>query len=423
MTRERPSLTRHSLRRGTFATAFSTLAFLLIGTPAVFAQDIGTERVTFRGFGTLGVSTHDTDGIEYRRNTGQGRGVESGELDFETDSLAGLQVNTRLSSKLDVVLQGVMRQDAGGDWSPRLSQGYLRFSPDEALVLRAGRVGFDIYLLAESRQVGYSYLSVRPSPEFYGQITNDDIDGLDVAYTRRIGRGLFRARAFGGDGSGDLGFADRSTRDTVADVYGATFDYIFRGWTARVATVQFNYDAGAEIPLLVGTLRATQFPSAIAVADGLDRNGFQSDGVQLGVAYDDGPVLAQVLYGAVSSDSIAGPNFDKLYALIGYRLHKWTPYASFASSSDRNPVRDAGLPDVPMLAPLNDAVAQIQKATRSTQHTASLGVRYAFNSHLDFKLQADRTHVRDSSLLFDYRTDAGSPYDLTVVTAAVDFVF
>ncbi|HUQ08759.1 MAG TPA: porin [Steroidobacteraceae bacterium] len=414
---------RPSLRQGTCAAVISTLAILFSAIPRAQAQDMGADRFTFRGFGSVGATTHDTDGIEYRRNTGQGSGARSGEVDFATDSLLGLQVDARLSSKLDVVVQGVTRQRADDSWRPRFSQAYLRFSPGDSLVLRAGRIGYDIYLLAESRQVGYSYLPVRPSPEFYGQITNDDIDGLDVAWTRRIGRGLVKARVFGGDGSGELAFADRSTSDTIGQVYGGTFDYIFRGWTARVALVQFNYDAGADIPLLAGALRATGFPSAAAVAEDLDHRSYRSDGVQVGVAYDDGPMLAQVMYGAVDSDSIAGPDFDKLYALCGYRLGKWTPFASFASSNDRSEIHDAGLPPIPQLAPLNGAVVQIQQATRSTQHTGSLGLRYDLNPHIDFKFQVDRTHVRDSSLLFDYRPDAGTPFDMTVITAAVDFVF
>jgi hypothetical protein len=271
--------------------------------------------------------------------------------------------------------------------------------------------------------VGYSYLAVRPSPEFYGQITNDDIDGLDASYTRRVARGLVRARVFGGAGSGELAFADGSHSDTSGDFYGATFDYIYRGWTARLALAQFNYDASADIPLLVGALRSTGFPSAVAAADDLDEHVFKSHGVQVGVAYDDGPLLAQLMYGYVSSDSIAGPDFDKLYALLGYRLNKWVPFTSFSSSADRNPIHDAGLPPIPQLAPLNAAVVGIQGASRSTQHTATLGLRYDLNSHVDFKFQVDRTHVHDSSLIFDYRPNAGAPFDMTVVTAAVDFVF
>jgi hypothetical protein len=403
--------------------ALAASAYLLIGNSTAEAQDLDADRFTFRGFGTLGVVRHDTDGIAYRRNVGQGGGAEAGTLDLETDSVAGLQINTRLSDKFDVVLQGVTRQRADGDWNPRLLQGYLRFSPDDALVLRAGRIGYDIYLLAESRQVGYSYLAVRPSPEFYGQITNDDIDGLDVAYTRRLGRGLFKARVFAGSSSGEMAFADHTYTDAVGDIYGATFDYIYRGWTARIALAQFNYDTDADIRLLAGALRATGMPSAIAVADDIDHPAVRAGGIQVGVAYDDGPMLAQLMYGAGNSDSIGGPDFDKLYALFGYRFHKWTPFASFASSRDRNPIHDAGLPDIPMLAPLNAAVVQIQRGTRSTQRSTSVGVRYDFNSHVDFKFQADRTHVSDSSLMFDYRPDAGTPCDLTVISAAVDFVF
>ena len=405
------------------AGALVLVATLLIGAPVVHAQDFDAGRFTVRGFGTLGATTHGTDGIEFRRHVGQAHGVAADDVDFGVDSIAGLQFDAKLNSRFDLVVQGVSRMRADGDWSPRISQGFLRYSPDDSLVLRAGRIGYDIYLLAESRQVGYSYLPVRPSPEFYGQITNDDIDGLDVSYTRRMGRGLVRARLFGGGGSGELAFANDTHSDTTGDVYGATFDYIFRGWTARVAFVQFNYDAGDEIPLLTGALRATGFPSAISVADDLDKDVYRSQGVQIGMAYDDGPMLAQLMYGAVTSDSLSGPEFDKTYALFGYRLKQWTPFVSFASSSDRHPIRDAGLPYIPMLAPLNAAVVQIQQATRSTQHTTSLGVRYDLSSHVDFKLQVDRINVRDSSLMFDHRPAPGTPYDLTVVAATVDFVF
>jgi hypothetical protein len=388
-----------------------------------WADELGDSRFAVRGFGTLGAVTHDTDGVEFRRNTGQARGAEAGRIDFGTDSIAGVQLDARLSSKFDVVLQGVSRQRADGDWAPQVTQGFVRWSPDDSFVVRAGRVGYDIYLLAESRQVGYSYLAVRPSPEFYGQITNDDIDGADLSFTRRAGRGLLRARVFGGDGSGELVLADGSRKNARGGVYGATFDYLWRGWTARLAYVQFNYEAGKDVPLLVNALRATQVPGALAVADDLDSRFFRSDGVQIGAAYDDGPVLAQVMYGGVISDSIAGPNFDKFYGLFGYHLGELTPFVAFASSRDREPIRGAGLPPIPQLAPLDAAVIATQEATRSTQRTTSLGVRYDFTPHFDLKLQVDRLAVTDSSIIFDRRPAPRGPVDLTVISAAVDFVF
>jgi len=387
------------------------------------ADELPDSRFAMRGFGTLGATTHDTDGIVFRRTTGQARGVEAGEIDFRTDSIVGVQLDARLGSKLDVVLQGVSRQRADGDWTPRATQAFVRWSPDDSFVVRVGRVGYDIYLLAESRQVGYSYPALRPSPEFYGQITNDEIDGGDVSFTSRLGHGLVRARAFGGAASGEIAFADGAWSKTTGTFYGATLDYIWRGWTSRIAFVQFNYDADENMPLLVGGLRATQFPSAIAVADDLDETVYHSSGIQLGVAYDEGPMLAQVLYGTVGSDSIAGPDVDKFYGLLGYHRRKWTPFVSFSSSRDRDSIHDAGLPDIPQLAPLNAAVVGMQKATRSTQHTTSVGVRYDFSPHFDFKLQVDRVAIKDSSLIFDHRPAPGGPADLTVIGAAVDFVF
>jgi hypothetical protein len=387
------------------------------------AQALDEKRFTLRGFGTLAATTHDADGIEFRRGVGQGRGVAADKVEFYTDSLAGVQFNATLNSKFDVVLQAVSRQHADGDWDVDLSQGFVRYSPDESLVLRAGRIGFDIYLLAESRQVGYSYLALRPPPEVYGLLANDEVDGGDIAYTRRIGRGLARARFFAGGGASETAFADGRHFDTDASVFGASFDYLYRGWTARVALVRYEYDSDPSFTPLVAALRMTGAPDAVAIADGIDHSELYSQGVQLGVAYDDGPMQAQVLYGVIDTDSIAGPSSNSLYALFGYRVRAFTPFASYASSRDRDPIRTTGLPALPMFAPLNGAVEFIQSTLRSTQHTFSVGMRYDFNSHFDLKLQIDRVSLRDSALMYDRRLPPGGPADMTVIGAAVDFVF
>jgi hypothetical protein len=144
--------------------------------------------------------------------------------------------------------------------------------------------------------------------------------------------------------------------------------------------------------------------------------------VQLGIAYDDGPLQAQVLYGTVTSESITGPDVDKFYSLVGYRVRQWTPFASFASSKDRNPYVTSGLPAIPVFAPLNGAISLIQQNTHSTQHSVSVGVRYDFAPHFDLKVQVDRVTLRDSSLMFDRRLQGGGA-DMTVIAAALDFVF
>jgi hypothetical protein len=396
----------------------------VVGTSSLaHGQELQTDRVTLRGFGTFAATTHDAEDIEFRRNTGQGRALEGNTVGLFTDSVAGVQVNLRAGRDFDVVLQGVTRMTYEGDFKPAVSQAFVRYSPDDALVMRAGRIGIDIYLLAESRQVGYSYVPLRPSTEFYGLLANDAIDGADVAYTRRVGRGLLRGRLFAGGGSDEMAFSDRTHLSVDSEVLGACLDFNYGGWTARAAVGRWKYDTDPGVSDLVAGLRMTGAPLALGVADDLDQPTFQSRGVQLGVAYDDGPLQAQLLWGGVDSDPIFGPDTSAVYVFGGYRLRKWTPFASFSRSRDRASMRTTGLPDIPQLAPLNDAVAWMQSSVRTTQHTASLGVRYDIAAHFDLKFQLDRVKIIDSALAFDRRPVNGGDVHMTVAAVAVDFVF
>jgi hypothetical protein len=419
---ERPSSARNGLR-GKCNTLLVTLVALLAGAQAC-AGGFATDRFTFRGFGTLAATWQDSgEDVAYRRFIGQSRGVADGEVELHTDSIAGAQIDFELREGLSLSAQGVTRLRPDGDWHPGLSQGYLRYSPDESLVLRAGRLGYDIYLLAESRQVGYSYLAMRPSPEIYGMLGSDEVDGADVTYTHRLGRGLARMRLFGGGSSNQVAFVDGTYDDTAADIHGAVLDYLYRGWTARAAIVRFQYDPDPQLALLAAGLEMTGAPGAVGIARGLSRDELTSNGVQLGLVYDEGPLQAQLLTTHITSDSIAGPDLDAVYAQVGYRLGQWTPFLAYASSRDRDAIAATGLPDLPMFAPLNVGVRQVQSNVRSTLHTTSFGLRYDLSSHFDFKLQIDHISIRSSSLMLDRRVPPGGPLDMTVIAAGVDFVF
>jgi hypothetical protein len=394
-----------------------------MATSCVCAQGLGHERFSFRGFGTLGVTTQDAEGIEFRRNVGQGRGVAADQLDFRPDTVAGLQLKASLTGELDFTLQGVTRLDAQGDWTPRVTQAFLRYSPDESLVLRAGRIGYEIYLLAESRQVGYSYLAVRPSQDFYGLVTNDEVDGADVSWTTRLGPGLFKARVFGGDSSDETAFADGTSWKGRSRAIGGTLDYSYRSLTARAALLEVRYGANADLRALGAFLVSTGAPGAVSIGEELVGSSQESRGMQLGLAYDDGPLQAQLLYGHIISDSIAGPNVEAFQAQAGYRLGDWTPYLSFAKSRDRNPTRSTDLPPVPELLPVIGTVQLLQEQMRATQHSASMGLRWDISSNWAAKIQADFTTLEDSVLNFDRRPPGSGDAHMTVLSATVDFVF
>jgi hypothetical protein len=416
------------LRRGKMMTFSGATILTLAGLAALGASplaraDLDDSRFELRGFGTAALTTQESDGLEFRRHAGQPDGLESGHVDIFTDSIAGAQANFRAGTDFDMVLQAVTRLNVDGDWHPSITQAFVRYSPDGSLALRAGRIGFDIYLLAESRQVGYSYVPLRPSVEFYGLLANDSIDGGDISYTRRAGAGLVRGRLFAGRGSDEMAFPDGGHQAIESDVVGASFDYIVGGWTARIAGGRWRYDVNPDAPLLVGALRMTGMPQALAIAAQLDQPTFKTWGVQLGVAYDEGPLKAQLMWSRLDSDPIFGPDTRGLYAFAGYRLAQWTPYASFSRSRDVAPVVSTGLPGLPEFAPLEQAVLDMQYGARTTQRTASIGVRYDIAPNIDLKLQVDRARIQDSALVFDRRIGPRDDADMTVIAFALDFVF
>jgi hypothetical protein len=60
---------------------------------------------------------------------------------------------------------------------------------------------------------------------------------------------------------------------------------------------------------------------------------------------------------------------------------------------------------------------------RTTQRTASIGVRYDISRHVDLKFQLDRAKLSDTALIFDRRIGPATDANMTIAAIAVDFVF
>ena len=111
------------------------------------------------------------------------------------------------------------------------------------------------------------------------------------------------------------------------------------GWTARVAVGRCSYDTDAGVPELVGGLRTTGFPQALAVADDLD----QRPSGRAACSSASPTTTVRCWRSCCMAGSIpirsSVPTSRKLYGFAGYRLRQWTPFASFSSSRDRAALR------------------------------------------------------------------------------------
>lgn len=399
------------------------LALLLaLGATIVRADALSDSRFTLGAFGTIGAVYQNAHGLVYRRNTSQGHGARPGELDFGTDSIVGLQVTGKIASGFDAQVQVTEHRDEDGLWRPELERAFLRYQPDSSLMVRAGRIGLGLYLLADAFDVGYAYLTIRPPVEIYGLLAADEFDGLDATFSRTIGNGIGRIRVLGGKWPFEIAQPNGTTVAIDNDsVLGLTADYLLGNWQTRAALVQIHIPGGGDP--VAPALAQTGFPQAVTLAGELNRTQLNSYGGEIGTTYEGDPLQASLIYVHLNSDYVQGPKFNSVLALVGYRMAQITPYAEYAMTDNFGGVHATGLPPAPVFAPLIAAAREDQVASQTTQRDFSLGVRYDFAPHMDLKAQIDRVWLHQSELIFDYNMPPPGHASLTVYGLAVDFAF
>ncbi|UAW97392.1 porin [Halopseudomonas nanhaiensis] len=385
------------------------LTLLLSAAGNAQAIELFNGKVAVNGFGTLGIARSTDSDAEFIRDITQKSGT-AGDWDGDVDSRFGLQLRGTLTDSLDAVVQGVSRYDPTGSYEPKLTWAFLRYNPDPAVTLRLGRVALDTYMLADSRDVGYSYLWVRPPVDYYGTRHLTHIDGGDIVLRRPLGDGLLWGKLY-------AGLADEKINSDIAGVvldaadsrvYGGHINYEIGSWRwqAGVGAIDYRLEAPESylrdldqlqffLPQLADALRESVEPTTIQMSS-------------LGVAYDRGPLQIQAMLGQFNRP---GDETDLTSAFVtaGYRLEPFTPFVSLSGSRTRGiPLNELGLPS-------NDKAGL-------TQQTLSLGARYDVARNVALKSQVDFINVDQVGLTWRH-VDPDWDKDTTVFSLALDFVF
>lgn len=390
---------------------------------AALAADLPSAPWSIDGFGTIAATYQDTPGLEFRRSVAQAHGATAGRVDTDADSVLGLQAKLALGERFHVATRGILSPAEDGTWRPKVDRAYLAFTPTGTTQIRAGRIGFDAYLLAESPDVGYSYLPIRPAPEFFGLFASDEIDGGDAAFTLPLADGTVRLRLFGGHNPGKQVMQNGTRVDASSHLLGTVLDYQWHSWMVRLGVVRFRADSIPNLQPLAAALNAVGMPDAMALAGEFSRTSHGLDGGQLGLAYDGHPVECVVLLTHINSHVAVGPKLNSGVATLGYHLSSFTPFASYAAISSFGELAPSGIPTQAGLDALAQAVHAAQTGAQATQHTISVGLRYDLSAHIDIKLQLDHISMNETYLVFDRNLPPVDRDHLTVAGVAVDFTF
>jgi len=374
---------------------------------------------SIRGFGTLGLARSSSDQADFVRDLSQPRGIKGGKWSARIDSVLGAQANWQATPEIELVGQVVSRYHYDESRTPEVMWAFAKWEPDARVALRAGRIGADFMMLADSRLVGYSYLAARPSADFFGPLFFSHFDGADASLTVPMGNGLVRGKLFAGKTQEKVADSSGIWDASGSPVRGVTLEYVNGPWQFRINAARIRFSNDFPLATLPDTL---QFFGAPGAANELATAGKASRFYSLGAVYDRGPVQVQGMLNQIRHESGLFQNSRGGYLLAGYRMGVLTPYAGVAWWKSTSKNLATGLPDVPFGA-LNQTFDSVVAASAADQTTYTLGARWDVRPNVALKLQWDA--VRGSSRsVFPVRAEQpGWNGRTNVISAVVDFVF
>lgn len=409
----------------------STAAFLLSYAISAHAEDAYFD-FTVKGFGTAGVSGTDTDRIGFRRDIKQPSGVTDS-WGFDTDSRMGLQLDADFTQSWHATIQWTARNNAGDFIEQNLDWAFLRWRPIDDLDIRAGRLGFDVFMLSEYRNVGYAYLWIRPPHEFYAGLPVYHFDGVDIAKKFAVDEGNLTIKIFGGHSYNEIPIGSSDTDDQSYTVAGGKLAYEHGSWNARIG---YNYSLNnLELTQLQPLLEALNsagvnavWPDAQSLGQQIATKNKAVHFSSIGLAYDDGLWLAQMEASYIHSDLSVFPSVASGYFSAGRRFGKVTVYSLFGISESlhtRVTVSNPLVP-VPAVVGLRNAADQVLNSDTNgvDEKSVSLGLRWDVHEHIALKTQWSHYWLGyNGAALWLTPVSGPTPDTVNVWSVGLDFVF
>ncbi len=386
---------------------------LLVSSLSPAWADEESDALTLHYFGTIGLARATSEHIQYVSDLSQPNGSSAGNWSAKPDSVLGMQANYAFSDQTEVVTQIVSRYRYNGTYRPEVMWAYAHFTAENGTEFRVGRLGTDFYMLADSRLIGYTNLTISPSLDFFGQLPLFHIDGADLSKTIQAGNGLLTGKVFAGYTGEKVPFGDANWNLGDSPMLGANIDYHQDDWSYRLGYAQMRMKHDWPVS---DQLTALGFPAVIV--EELSMNNKTSRYYSAGLIYDHGPIQLQWMANKVVQESLGYQNYYSSYVLAGYSMGNLTPFAGVSRSYTPSKQLNLG-PDNPFQA----GVDHVLDISHTNQTTWTMGMRWNFRRNMDVKAQLDCIRGKsDSTFLFRGNT-LGWNGSTDVFSLAMDFAF
>jgi hypothetical protein len=276
---------------------------LLVAVSAQTAHAAEGPTWKFSGFGTVGGVIADTGEAQFHSNTLQSSGAGRS-LDLGVDSRLGLQANVKFNDTFSAVGQLLTSEREGVKTKAEWLYGEASAAP--WLKLRLGRMVLPVFLVSDSRNVGYATHWVRAPIEVYGLYPASAFDGAQVQVQTDWGDTHFTVQASVGRSEVDIHASATKVDAKLKNLYSLNLVVERGNWTLRLGDTESRNTELAELGLLP----------------------FDDSFRGVGVGYDNGKLLVQAEYVARRTSNNGLLDMDGYYATVGYRMGAWTPYGT-----------------------------------------------------------------------------------------------
>lgn len=393
------------------------------------------------GFGSLGaIYQSGGAGGGFLRNSVQ----EGADASFSAteDSRLGLQLNWNGGPRWSGAVQAVaLERPSAARPAESVEWAYLAYRPRPDSQIRLGRTNPDMFLYADSRNVGYALPWARPPVDFYGFAPAAAVDGLDLEQRWPSDDAQWRARLT----VGQISSTGSDSRGQALALRGRDIVSLGSSREEGGLMVKASYERGriamgmpaglAELRDGLAQLAALPVPGLAESIEPL-RQGLWTGGpvryLALGAQYDRGPwsLITEASDLEAPHSPLSG---RRAYASLSHRSGSVSVYGLASRVRPKKPA--PAVPDLATtLAPMvgAQAAAQAQMLAsyagaavaqyRYDQNTVGAGLRWDCATNASLKLQVDRFHVHANGAAGWRRSD-GQAMRGTLYSLVFDFVW
>ncbi|MCL1035816.1 hypothetical protein L2750_01410 [Shewanella submarina] len=361
--------------------------------------------VQFSGFGNIGVIHNDSRVLGFHRDytmEASGHGWSA-----NVDSMMGLQLNARFNEHFDAMVQVLLKDRVSDDLEDALEWAFVRYQPNEQWSFRAGRLGLDLYMLSEYKDVSYAYLWARPVPEFYSVISSTTrYNGLDITYSRHLKDYMLEARLAYGNNNEELAGADQTVNIELDAITSLTLSLSSHDWLWRLAfarsDISGNNPEADALLSVIESVPVTLWPASRSIAADIRYQNRISEYYAAGARYDSGNWLIQSELGYTDTNWQPLQPYISGYISVGRRVEDFTFYGVYAGVRHTEKIPEVEPPLIlPFLPPeqqmqlsaLHQGAELAYRSSRQQQHTISVGIRWDFAEDFALKLQWDHVNI------------------------------